>query len=161
MFCNLGSTTVENENDKLKRNIALADRYIATLRELLQKKRTSVHLADNEKAKLLNNIQSYKDKLNELKSNCEQAAPPQLNHNEQMQNQFCEKLEGENEALQKEIEQFQEYAIFEGITTNAQLERAIKEKENLHRQNFKIDSPPPNKASSRLSFSFDESSQEF
>lgn len=155
MFCDLGSASFESEKVKLKLNLAKADQHVNTLRGLLQKKCSQVLLSESEKEKILNTIYCYKEELKELQRKSEHKTPL-LDHNEQMQNQFCEKLEEENEALEKTIDQLKKYEIFKGITSNAQLERATIEKEILQKQYFEIKSPP---ATSRLSFSFDESIQ--
>lgn len=160
MFCELGSTAVENKIAKCEEDTELTDEQIVTLRKLLQNKRSHVQLGEKDKEEKLNKIKSYQDQLKELKSKSEQAAPPQLDHNQQMQNNFCAKLDAENYSLEKEINELEEYEIFENITSNAQLKISIKEFENLRNRYFEVDTEPT-EIDSRLSFSFDQSCEEF
>lgn len=134
------------------------DGQLVSLPKLLQNKRTQVQLGEEKKKEKLSKIKSYQKQLKELK--CEQAAPPQLDHDQQMQDNFCAKLEDENNTLEKEISELKKNEIFEGITSNSQLEAAIKEMESMKNRCFEIETEPT-KFESRLSFSFDQSSSEF
>lgn len=160
MFCQIGSTAVENVIEKSEEDLELMDVQLVTLRKLLQDKRKHVQLGDKEKEDKLNKIKSFQEQLKELKSKCLQAAPPQLDHDQQMQDNFCAKLEDENYLFEKEISELKDYDIFEDITSNAQLETVIKEMEGMKNRYFEIETEPT-KFESRLSFSFDQSSGEF